>query len=362
MGTAAGTQLKSAGLCCNSRYVNNNYEFEINSGSNPYQDYEEYKNGPDTHRENLPKVSAGLENLRQGINEPNNSNANKSQSDNYDAEYLNRITELANIVHFAPLLTLKVISSGILDKGTTVKINAQGVENSPRSAKDGYSYFGYQKVTRKFNKITQQTEDHYVNDYIIPAKDKESAQRHKGRHFQVEFHIPTQTYRIKDLGVGYGAFVKLEHPLILKDNHLLNVGESFLVINLLEDDEDSTTVSPLNSRRDKVVESPQRAPRLRVKIFGGPNTGDCFYFTAPLENGCIKIGRRNNCEIQVEDNLLSKYQCTIKFLPEEGWILIDGTEKRPSTNGTWLYMNDDFEIYNGIIFKANQTLFQAFLE
>lgn len=34
-------------------------------------------------------------------------------------------------------------------------------------------------------------------------------------------------------------------------------------------------------------------------------------------------------------------------------------ESRPSTNGTWLYLNEDYEVYNGMIFKANQTLFQA---
>ena len=46
------------------------------------------------------------------------------------------------------------------------------------------------------------------------------------------------SYKIKDLGIGYGAFVKLNGPLILRDNFLLNMGESYIVANLLRGHED----------------------------------------------------------------------------------------------------------------------------
>lgn len=48
------------------------------------------------------------------------------------------------------------------------------------------------------------------------------------------------SYKIKDLGVGYGAFVKLTRPLILRDNFLLNMGESYLVANLIKIPEEIT--------------------------------------------------------------------------------------------------------------------------
>lgn len=41
-------------------------------------------------------------------------------------------------------------------------------------------------------------------------------------------------YYIKDLGIGYGAFVKLTRPLVLKDNFLINMGESYIVANLIK--------------------------------------------------------------------------------------------------------------------------------
>ena len=57
------------------------------------------------------------------------------------------------------------------------------------------------------------------------------------------------------------------------------------------------------------------------------------YFNASSET--IRIGRLNNCEVQIEDSLLSKYQATIRFYEEKGWILEDGFESKLSTNGTW---------------------------
>jgi hypothetical protein len=48
------------------------------------------------------------------------------------------------------------------------------------------------------------------------------------------------------LGVGYGAFVKLSRPLILKDNYLLNMGESYIVANLLKAQDDLIGVVGIN--------------------------------------------------------------------------------------------------------------------
>ena len=60
-------------------------------------------------------------------------------------EHIERIRQLANIVHYAPLLTLKVINSGNLPKGMALRINAQGLENGIRGERDGSTYFGCKK-------------------------------------------------------------------------------------------------------------------------------------------------------------------------------------------------------------------------
>jgi hypothetical protein len=53
-------------------------------------------------------------------------------------------------------------------------------------------------------------------------------------------------------------------------------------------------------------------------------------------------------------------QATIRN--EEGeWVLYDGYQGRESTNGTWLYLNEDCEIEDGMVFKSNQTFFETTL-
>jgi len=93
-----------------------------------------------------------------------------------------------------------------------------------------------------------------ANDYVIPPKEGEEVEKHRGRQFQIAFDLDTYKYKIKDLGVGYGAFVKLTRPLILRDNYLLNMGESYVVANLLKPQED-------------LVGSGGPQHKLRLKIF-----------------------------------------------------------------------------------------------
>mmetsp|Transcript_27821 Transcript_27821/g.26881 ORF Transcript_27821/g.26881 Transcript_27821/m.26881 type:complete len:134 (+) Transcript_27821:553-954(+) len=100
-------------------------------------------------------------------------------------------------------------------------------------------------------------EKEIVNDFVIPTKNEEEKEKHRGRQFQIYFDCDSYKYKIKDLGIGYGAFVKLIEPLILRDNFLLNMGESYIVANLLKPMEEMAGIVA----KDK---SPQR---LRLKIF-----------------------------------------------------------------------------------------------
>lgn len=76
----------------------------------------------------------------------------------------------------------------------------------------------------------------------------------------------------------------------------------------------------------------------------------------------ITIGRYSLADIQINDKLLSKIHCVINFSEKDGWTLLDGqSTNKPSTNGTWLYLNEDFEIYDKMIFKTNQSILQCFV-
>jgi hypothetical protein len=41
------------------------------------------------------------------------------------------------------------------------------------------------------------------------------------------------------------------------------------------------------------------------------------------------------------------------------WFLKDGDDERNSTNGTWLFVDELFAIYDQMVFKAGQTLFKT---
>lgn len=302
---------------------------------------------------------------------------------------LERIKRLEQIVASAPVLSLKVVNSTMLPKGTVIRINAQGIEGSLRNRKDGITYFGCKKKSKPLDPNLETPE--VINDYIIRNKDSETNDRHRGRHFQIEFNTESNTFKIRDLGVGFGAFVKIEHPLLLRDNNLLSMGSSFLIVNLDEEgggakeslmysnsaldlqeklkearlSRQSPFSSPLEAEnKPKQSANGKKAgvlsQEITVKIFGGPNYGEVYQFNSNIP--VIRIGRMPDCEVRIEDSLLSKYQGSIKYVQDSGWFLYDGLNGKPSTNSNWLYLNDDFEMYDGMVFKANHTLFQVGIE
>ena len=82
-----------------------------------------------------------------------------------------------------------------------------------------------------FDQVNSKTKE-VVNDFIIPACKKEDKEKHAGRQFQIRFDQHVETYFIKDLQIGYGVFTETVGPVPLKDNLLINMGESYIVTNL----------------------------------------------------------------------------------------------------------------------------------
>ena len=68
-----------------------------------------------------------------------------------------------------------------------------------------------------------------------------------------------------------------------------------------------------------------------------------------------------SCDIKFEDNQLSRLQCTV-YCDDGIWYLRDGDGQKLSTNGTWLFVDELFPIYDGMVFKAGHTLFKTQFE
>ena len=95
----------------------------------------------------------------------------------------------------------------------------------------------------------------------------------------------------------------------------------------------------------------------------------------PEDNKIIKIGRSNEADISIDDDLTSRFHCFIRFDSKvNNWILYDGyiseddnnSENKylniiNSTNGTWIYLKDDFELTNDFLIKTNNGVIKAYI-
>lgn len=88
---------------------------------------------------------------------------------------------------------------------------------------------------------------------------------------------------------------------VLKDNMLVNVGEAYIVVNLLP---------------EGAEEQGRPYDTLKLKMFGGPSNGEIYEFNMnEMRNGEkeILIGRTPDCDVKINDKLLSKVQSHIKI-------------------------------------------------
>lgn len=132
--------------------------------------------------------------------------------------------------------------------------------------------------------------------------------------------------------MGYGVFVRQEAPIVLKDNMLINVGEAYIVVNiiagcLMQQDQDlqtfvqngygaegsSVSHHSLHIPADLDINADDGTIKLKLKIFGGPSAGEIFYYKQDHSGKPIVIGRTPECDIRINDKLLSKSQASIVF-------------------------------------------------
>jgi hypothetical protein len=176
-------------------------------------------------------------------------------------------------------------------------------------------------------------------DYIIPPKEDVIDGRFYGKHFQIRFDCDDLKYYIKDLGHGFGTFIKITRWTEIKNKFLINIGENYIVFTLgLEDDETSNV--------------------LNIKVFYGLPNHDVLSF-AP-EKSPFHIGRSEECEIVLNDNMLSRIHCSIAFKNHACFIndgYENGGEIIESTNGTWMYPDFDIAMEDKMVFKSNRNLF-----
>lgn len=211
-------------------------------------------------------------------------------------------------------------------------ITPQGIEPPVRSVRDGVVYFGCKRKDLK-KKI--------VVDYVTNILDKNLCNQYRGPHFMIYFDLNDSSYYLQDLVIGFGTFIKILKPLALENNYLINIGDAFILINLI-----------LKSSSDDF-------PRLRLKVFESQTSPEIFYFNA--QDFCLNniiLGRSKKSNVSINDNMVSKYHAIVYFASSKTWIIEDGNGAKKSTNGTWLYASQDTKLCNGMEFKACDSIFK----
>jgi pSer/pThr/pTyr-binding forkhead associated (FHA) protein len=130
---------------------------------------------------------------------------------------------------------------------------------------------------------------------------------------------------------------------------LLSIGENFLVITLGIDDDILLDEKNNNEKSEN---------SLNLKIFSGNIKHGILTFS-PKQSPFI-IGRSQDCDVIIDDNMLSRFHCSIEYRDDKWYITdgyIDNNNIKKSTNGTWIYAFEDTLIKDKMIFKANNNLF-----
>ena len=232
-----------------------------------------------------------------------------------------------------PCLDLEVLNSWNLPIGLQLHIDEYGLKNSLRNESDGFTYFGFQ-TEESLNS------NPYI-DYLLGPKDQEYDEQFIGKHFQIRYDNNTKKYYIKDLGNGFGTFIKLINEEKIKDNLLINIGETYIVFSFDNENE----------------------KELVIKLFTGEEQCNTYTFNTDNQK-CIIIGRDSSlCDVIIEDKMLSRIHCCVNYKEkdnEKGWYIKDGNMKgKKSTNDTWFYSAEETLIYDKMIFKTNHNLFKC---
>ena len=230
------------------------------------------------------------------------------------------------------ILELEVIMSKNLEKGFKLQINKGNLENSLRNVKDEFTYFGYEINNKNKN---------YTIDYLLEPRNKNNDDKSIGKYFQIRYDNNLYKYYIKDLGNGYGTFIKLINEKKINNNLLINIGDSFIVFSFKKTNKEIIT----------------------LQIFTGEQKCEITEFNSKNSN-FIVIGRDISNDVYIEDKMISRKHCFIyNKLKEDNnceWFIKDGNiEGKRSTNETWFYIYEETEIFDQMMFKTNHYLFKC---
>ena len=229
------------------------------------------------------------------------------------------------------------------EKNILIEINPFGCTTSKRKEKDGLTFFGFDN-----------NEDE-IDVPITPIDISNIDEKYYGKHFQIKFNPYNLNYYLKDLGHGFGTFIKIHDWVEINNNFLLNIGENYIVFSLGNENEYDTNENYALNKNNNENNT------LNIKIFSGNIKQKIISFSP--NDSPFTIGRSTDNAICIEDGMLSRVHCSIIYKNDK-WFIQDGNanvkddvEGKKSTNGSWVYAYEDTLIEDKMMFKAAHNLF-----
>lgn len=257
----------------------------------------------------------------------------KDENINYILDSNRKIDD--NMVKDASILIIEEMDCNLLN-GQKLKINAQGMEGG-RGFKDGVTIFGcdfYQNDNQN-NGDKQKLKA----DFILNIKDK----FFYPYIFMIYFDKETKSYYIRPYSGKNNdnriLYIKLGngYKLPLKQKEIISAGNIFFQVTPV----DNNHLEIVNLSRQSLSSQPKQT----------------FDASSKKE---VTIGRNKDCDFPFPNNKsFSRIQTTFEYDEEnQEWIIIDGSNVKSSTNGTWVFCTHSFVIKDKMIAEVMNNIIQ----
>ena len=301
---------------------------------------------------NIVKENIEEENKEENKNN-NDINVNNENIENKKEEdplitYLNTQGKVSDEdINICSKLVLEEIDGNLFD-GKTIEINAGGMVGG-RGKKDGFTIFGKKNLNKE---IKLESNINNNNNQIKDKEVKDNSKNNDNCIFKPDFELnypevisypyifaiyykkEDKSYYIRAFS-GKGSdnkilFIKLKngHKLKLKQKELISAGDTIFQI------------TPVNDENLEIMHlSRKKVDGINKKIFNGK------------KNKIVTLGRSKDCNFSFpKDKSFSRFQTTFEYDDiKKEWSIIDGFEKKSSTNGTWIFGTHSFVIENEMI-------------
>ena len=311
----------------NKNINNENNNKVINNNTN------ENKENKESNKESILNNDDNI--IKENIKENESSHYDKKEISNKEEDPIvsymslkDKITD--DDIKNSSKILLEEINCDLFN-GKKIEINAGGMVGG-RNKKDGFSIFGQKNIYEESDSENSKSKDEnlFYPDYELNYSPFLSYPYIFAIYFKKEeksFYIKSYSGKGSDNKV---LFVKIDN----KKRFILNQKELILSGNMI------FQVTPIKESSIEVMNLSKRKYNICNKhIFDG-NIKKKF-----------TIGRQKDCDFSFpKDKCFSRCQTTFEFDKEiNKWTIIDGNNKKASTNGSWIFGTHSFLIKGEMI-------------